>query len=85
MAKQGKIPKYIAGDQAQQAQVFEAIDKLYSMPQTSAAIVDQGNGVWVNFGNSVSRVSYPSGTAASAAEKSGALKWLLLNKAARSK
>lgn len=80
MAKQGRVPNFIMGDGPQRSQVFTEINKLYDMPQTNATIVDQGNAVWVNFGGSVSRVSYPSGVSASAEEKSGVLKWLLLKK-----
>lgn len=77
MAKQGKMPAAIVGNRDAQAQIFTEIDKLYTMPQTNATIVDQGDGVWVNFNGRVSRSGYPSGDAASDAEKRGVLKWKL--------
>ena len=77
MARQGKVPGYIMGTQEQQAQAFIEIDRLYDMPQTKAQIIDQGDGVWVNFGYAVFRSSYPSGENASGAEKRGVLKRLL--------
>lgn len=80
MAQKGEIPHYIMGSSEVQSRILKEIDKLYSMPQTNAQIVDQGTGVWVSFNGKVSRSSYPSGEAASEAEKRGALKMLLHNR-----
>ena len=77
MAKQGKMPVAIMGNRDVQSAIFTEIDRLYTMPETNARIVDQESGVWVNFGNSVSRSDYPSGENASEAEKRGVLKWIL--------
>lgn len=73
------MPTYIIGNREQQAKVFEEIDKLYSMPDTSARIADQGDGVWVMVGEKTYRASYPSGENASEAEKRGVLKKILYN------
>lgn len=78
-AKKGEMPSYIVGDRSQQAKVFEEIDKLYPMPDTNARIIDQGNAVWVQMGDKVTRASYPSGESASEAEKRGVLKKVLYN------
>ncbi len=80
MARSGNMPKVIAAQREQQAKIFKEIDKLYKMPETSAKVTDQGDGVYVNFGGSVRRASYPSGTSASQQEKRGVLKWILYNK-----
>lgn len=82
MAKQGKMPTWLAGSRDVRAQVFELIDKLYPMPSQANVrhIQDQGDSVWVGLADgSTKRASFPSGSAASAAEKSGVLKWLLAN------
>lgn len=79
MASQGKMPVSIAGGTAEQrAAIFREIDKQYPMPNTkTVSIVDQGDGIWINFGDSVRRASYPSGKNASEAEKRGVKKWLM--------
>lgn len=78
MAKQGKMPGTIVGNRAQQAMVLEEIDKLYPMPQVPGARVSYSDdAVWVAYNSHTWRGSLPSGTAASDAEKSGALKKLL--------
>ena len=78
MAKQGQMPKAIMGPRDVQKQVFEMIDKLYPMPQSTArSISDQGDAYYVDFGSKVKRSSFPSGNTASPAEKNGVLKWLL--------
>lgn len=79
-AKQGKMPKALMGSPDIQRQMFEMIDKLYPMPSQTHVqrIVDQGDGYWVSFKNgTVRRASFPSRSAASAAEKNGVLKWLI--------
>ena len=79
MAEKDEMPGYIGGDLETRSQVFRAIDKLYSMPQTDAKIVDQDTGVIIHFNRRSTRASYPSGAAASPAEKRGVLKMLLYN------
>lgn len=76
-AKKGQMPSAVMGSQEARSAIFKEIDKIYSMPETKASIVDQGNGVWINYGGTVKRSSYPSGSAASQAEKRGVTKWLL--------
>ena len=81
-AKQGRMPGWISGSREQQAEAFAYIDKIYEMPQTSGLnvrVTDQGDGVHVRYGDSVSRSGYPSKQNASDAEKRGVLKWLLYN------
>ena len=78
-ARRGEMPTYITGNRDQQAQVFEEIDKLYSMPETDARIVDQGDGVWVQLNGKVYQAGYPSKENASEAEKRGVLKKVLYN------
>ena len=81
-AKQGKMPATLMGSNDVRRQMFEMIDKLYPMPSQAHVlrIVDQGDGYWVSFKNStVRRASFPSGSAASSAEKNGVLKWILAN------
>ena len=73
------MPTYITGNRDQQAQVLEEIDKLYSMPETDARIVDQGDGVWVQLNGKVYQAGYPSKENASEAEKRGVLKKVLYN------
>ena len=81
LAKNGQMPGAIMGSKEQRKLVFEEIDKLYSVSiPKDATIVDQGDGVWVNYKGTVSRLSYPSGQNATQAEKSGVLKFLLWNK-----
>lgn len=75
------MPSVIMGNREQQAEIFKEIDKLYSMPDTKATIVDQGASVWVNMHGRVFRSGYPSGENASEEEKRGVLKWLLYNRA----
>lgn len=82
-AKKGEMPSYIMGNREQQAEVFKEIDKLYSMPDTKARIVDQGSNVWVSLQGKVYRSGYPSGENASEEEKRGVLKWLLYNRIKR--
>ena len=77
-AKQGKMPVVIMGSREQQSAVFKEIDKQYPMPNVkTVSIEDQGDGIWINFGGSVKRASYPSGKNASEAEKRGVKKWLM--------
>ena len=71
------MPRYIVGNREAQAEIMTEIDRLYPMPETNAVTVDQGDGVWVNFQGRVSKGFYPSGAAASEAEKRGVLKHLL--------
>lgn len=78
-AKKGEMPYAIMGNREQQAEVFEEINKLYSMPNTDARIIDQGDGVWVQLNGKVYRAGYPSGENASEAEKQGVLKHVLYN------
>ena len=79
-AKQGKMPRALIGDKQMQSDMLKEINKLYKMPSHDGAnIVDQGDGIWVNWKSRVSRTSYPSGSSASEAEKQGALKMLLWN------
>lgn len=80
MARNGRVPEWIMGRPELQAQVFEQIDRLYKMPETTAKITDQGNSVYVNFGSSVQRASYPSGANAGEKEKRGVLKWILYSR-----
>ena len=78
MAKQGKMPGYIAGSPKQQAMVLEEIDKLYSMPKAQGVTVQQyATEIRVIKNGATSRIGFPSGSAASDAEKNGALKYLL--------
>ena len=80
-AKKGEMPAYIMGNREQQAEVFEEIDKLYSMPDTKKAkIADQGASVFVQMNGKVFRSGYPSGENASEEEKRGVLKWILYNR-----
>lgn len=77
-AKRGVMPSYFVGSKEAQAAVFKEIDKVYKMPTTKTRrIIDQGDGIYIDFGNSVKRASYPSGEKANAAEKNGVKKWLL--------
>ena len=78
-AKKGEMPTYIVGNREQQSAVFEEIDRLYKMPDTTARVVDQGSSVWVQIDGKVYRAGYPSGEAASEAEKRGVLKKILYN------
>lgn len=79
LADEGKMPAFIGGSREQQAQVLEEIDKLYPMPDTTGVQIIQGStDVRVVQSNGrTSRGGYPSGAAASEAEKRGALKFLL--------
>ncbi len=80
-ANKKQMPTSIAGPRADQALVFEWIDKIYPMPQVKTRRIEIGDeSVWVDFGNSVKRSTYPSGSAASEQEKRGVLKWLLWEK-----
>ena len=66
-----------------QRQMFEMIDKLYPMPSQAnvSRVIDQGDAYWVSFKDSTTtRSRFPSGSAASAAEKNGVLKWLIWDK-----
>lgn len=84
-AKQGRMPAYMAGGSpTERAELFKEVDKLYPMPDVkTVTIADQGDAVWVNFGGSVSMMSYPSKSNATQAEKDGVLKFLLYNKSKR--
>ncbi len=78
MASQGKMPVAIMGSSEQRSAIFKEIDKQYPMPNVkTVSIEDQGDGIWINFGDSVKRVSYPSGKNATEAEKRGVKKWLM--------
>ena len=78
MAKEGRMPTWVAGTKEQQSAFFKEIDKLYDMPQVSTRqIIDQGDRVYVDYGNRTSGMGYPSGANASRAEKMGVLKMLL--------
>lgn len=79
-AARGEMPATIMGNREQQSAVFKEIDKLYSMPDTKARIVDQGANVWVSMQGKVYRQGYPSGENATEEEKRGVLKWLLYNR-----
>ena len=82
-AKSGKMPTWIAGSPDMRAQVFEMIDKLYPMPSQANVyrVDDLGTEVRTMFKDGTTkRAIYPSGNAASAAEKNGVLKWLIWNK-----
>ena len=81
-AKSGKMPTWIAGSPDMRAQVFEMIDKLYPMPsQANVYRIDElGTEVRLTMRDGrTQRAVYPSGSAASAAEKNGVLKWALAN------
>lgn len=83
MAKEDKMPAAITGPREQQAQVLDEIDKLYSMPDAAGIRIIEGEtDVRVVFKNGQTVISqYPSGRQASEAEKRGALKFLLHNRA----
>lgn len=77
-AKEGKTPKVIVGSREARALLFEEIDRVYPMPDTSVKrIIDRGDNLYVDFGTHVKTSGYPSGTNASEAEKRGVKKWLL--------
>lgn len=83
LAKEDKMPSFLIGPREQQAQMLEEIDKLYSVPDTSGIRVIEGEtdvrAVLRNGQTILSR--YPSGQQASEAERRGALKFLLYNRA----
>lgn len=79
-AKEGVMPRGFAGSREQQKDIFEEIDKLYSMPTAEGArIIDRGGSVWVMYKGKTTQKDYPSKENASQAEKNGVLKWLLWN------
>ena len=83
VAKQGKMPTALMGSFDERRQMFEMIDKLYPMPSQANVyrVDDLGTEVRTMFKDGTTkRAIYPSGNAASAAEKNGVLKWLIWNK-----